>query len=37
MFLVHPTLKESEINLTCKALAEVMHKATDSNLICHNN
>ncbi len=37
MFLVHPTLKDSEINLTCKALAEVMHKATDSNLICHNN
>ena len=27
MFLVHPTLKESEINLTSKAIEVVMHKA----------
>lgn len=30
MFLVHPSLKKSEIKLTCKALKEIMFKATDN-------
>jgi len=31
MFLVHPTLKHEEINLTCKALREVMELAAPHN------
>jgi dTDP-4-amino-4,6-dideoxygalactose transaminase len=29
MFLVHPTLQESEINKTCEVMTEVMNLATE--------
>ena len=29
MFLVHPTLKQEEIDLTCKVLSDVMHEAAN--------
>ena len=31
MFLVHPTLTEEEIKLTCDVLTEVMHLAAKQN------
>lgn len=31
MFLVHPTLTQDEIELTCKVLSEVMHLAANQN------
>ncbi|GAA5786396.1 DegT/DnrJ/EryC1/StrS family aminotransferase [Chitiniphilus shinanonensis] len=31
MFLVHPTLKDEEIEMTCKALEDVLHRATRKN------
>ena len=29
MFLVHPTLTQDEIDLTCKVLKDVMHEAAN--------
>ena len=29
MFLVHPTLTQDEIDLTCKVLSDVMHEAAN--------
>jgi dTDP-4-amino-4,6-dideoxygalactose transaminase len=31
MFLVHPTLTQDEINLTCNVLKQVMHLAATQN------